>query len=179
MTDLLETPKHSLLWLYAFIILLALVLDFALKQWSLVSLSSGTLRPFITNIISLTLAFNTGAAWGLFSGATLPLALFRIVVGVAILVYVFRARPRPLLGIALSLICAGALGNGIDSLVDGKVTDMLYSHQLSALTQLLTQTRFPIFNLADVWVVSGVILIFLSSFGRKERQERVGDSVQP
>jgi signal peptidase II len=178
-TRALETPKRTSPWLYVLLVVVWFALDFALKQWSLASLVSGELRPFIANVISLTLTFNPGAAWGLFSGSSLPLAVFRIVVGVAVLAYLFRSRPKPVVSVALSLICAGALGNGIDSLVDGKVTDMLYSHQLSAVTNVLSRTSFPIFNLADVWVVSGVVLIFFVSFGRKGNAARAGKSVQP
>jgi signal peptidase II len=146
-------------------------LDFALKTWSLSNLSTETMRPFIPGVLSLPLTFNEGAAWGLFSGSTLPLSLFRIVVALVMIVYLVRSRPKPLVAWSLSLVSAGALGNGLESLVRGKVTDMLYSHQLSAITQALTQSSFPIFNLADVWVVAGVVLLFLASLKPRIRRD--------
>jgi signal peptidase II len=156
---------------YLSLMVVWLALDFALKTWSRNTLSTDIMRPFIPEVLSLTLAYNTGAAWGLFSGSTLPLALLRIAVGLGLVVYMFRSHPKPLSAVALSLVSARALGNGLENLVNGKVTDMLYSHQLSAITQVLNQGTFPIFNLADVWVVAGVLLLFLGSLQRRGRND--------
>jgi signal peptidase II len=161
--------QHRSAWPYLVLLVVWLSLDFALKSWSLANLSTETMRPFIPGVLSLPLTFNEGAAWGLFSGSTLPLSLFRSVVALAILVYLFRSHPRPSVALPLSLISAGALGNGLEGFLRGKVTDMLYSHQLSALTQALGQGTFPIFNLADVWVVTGVLLLLLGNVLRRER----------
>jgi signal peptidase II len=167
--NLLTQRRITPPWFYLVLTGIWLALDFALKSWSLANLSSETMRPFIPGVLSLPLSFNEGAAWGLFSGSTLPLSIFRIVVALAILIYVFRTRPEPFVGLPLSLISAGALGNGLESLLRGRVTDMLYSHQLSALTQALGQGTFPIFNLADVWVVTGVLLLLLGNVLRRDR----------
>jgi signal peptidase II len=161
-------------WFYLVLTGIWLALDFAFKSWALANLSTETMRPFVPGVLSLPLTFNKGAAWGLFSGSTLPLSIFRIVVAVAMLVYLFRSRPRRRVALPLSLISAGALGNGLESLVRGKVTDMLYSHQLSALTAALGQGSFPIFNLADVWVVTGVMLLLLGSVVRRGRNTASG-----
>ena len=41
------------------------------------------------------------------------------------------------------------------------MTDMLYSHTLSAVTRVLYGQDYPVFNLADVWVLWGVVLLLL------------------
>ena len=65
--------------------------------------------------------------------------------------------------LSLALIAGGALGNAYDGLTRGFVVDTLLSYTLSALHRPLFGTDFPIFNLADVGVVSGAILLLLGN----------------
>ena len=83
------------------------------------------------------------------------------------LMYLLRRPVPPLTGLALTLIASGALSNSIDGWRLGKVVDTLSSHTFSFVTRLLGQGSFPIFNLADVWVVSGVALLLLLSVRTK------------
>ncbi len=115
---------------------------------------------------------NRGAAWSLFHGNTPILTAIRFVVGVIILYYVWRNIKRlPLIGVvAFSLIVGGAFGNAIDGVFRGHVVDMLLSHWLTAIYKPIFGTVYPIFNIADVGVVSGVILLLISSlFASKPR----------
>lgn len=148
-------------WASLLPLLLWLGLDGWLKQWALNHLTVGQTQPLIPNFLSLTLAFNPGAAWSLFSGQGWLLVAIRLGVGLALVVYLWRAQLPFIRSLPLTLIAAGALSNGLDKLMDGTVVDMLDSHPLSALTQALYGQDYPIFNLADVWVVSGVILLLL------------------
>lgn len=143
---------------------LLLVADQLLKAWALANLKEGApVVPFIPGVISWWLTFNTGAAWSLFSGSALPLALGRLLVGLGILVYLFR-HPQPLApSVVLAMIAAGAIGNAIDGVRFGKVTDMIYSPALSAVTKAVNAGEFPIFNIADSCVVVGTILLVLLS----------------
>ena len=143
------------------------IADQLLKAWALAHLTEGQpVIPFIPGLISWVLTFNTGAAWSLFSGSALPLALGRLLVGLGILIYLFyRPQPRAL-GIVLAMIAAGAIGNAIDGFRLGKVTDMIYSPALSAVTRTFKAGEFPIFNIADSCVVLGTILLVLLSLRR-------------
>lgn len=134
--------------------------DQRLKGWALTELSSGqAVAPLVPGWIEWTLTFNTGAAWSLFSGLTLPLAIGRLLFGLGALAFLLL-RPQPLLPLtALSLIATGALGNAIDGLRAGRVTDMIASPALDHWSRLAGSDRFPVFNLADVFVVTGVILL--------------------
>lgn len=146
---------------------ICILLDQALKLWTVQTFAEGEFRDFIPGVLSLGLVYNTGAAWSLFSGAALPLAGLRLVIGAALLVYLVRRPVPPLTGVALTLIASGALSNSLDGWRLGKVVDTLSAHTFSAVTRLLGQGSFPIFNLADVWVVSGVALLMLLSFRSK------------
>lgn len=144
---------------------LLIVADQALKAWALSNLVQGQPAvPFIPGVIDWVLTFNTGAAWSLFSGSALPLALGRLAVGLGILAYVtFRPQTR-FVTVILSLISAGAIGNAIDGIRLGKVTDMIHSPALSAVTRALNAGDFPIFNIADSCVVGGTLLLLIATF---------------
>ncbi|GGJ45711.1 signal peptidase II [Deinococcus roseus] len=147
-------------------------LDQWLKAWSVTHLQPYVLKPLIENVLSLTLVYNTGAAWGMLGGATKILAVLRIVVGLGILVYLWREKPRGITFWSLVLISAGAVGNAIDGIRAGKVVDMFYSHQLSWITQKIQHQDFPIFNIADSCVVVGTILLIASSLFTKKPEPK-------
>lgn len=157
----------------ALIVFAALIaFDQWLKLWSVANLQPYVLKPLIENVLSLTLVYNTGAAWGMLGGATIILAILRLVVGFGILVYLWRDKPTGLTFWSLVLIATGAVGNAIDGLRIGKVVDMFYSHQLSWVTQKIHQQDFPIFNIADICVVSGTILLIAASLFAKKPEAK-------
>ncbi|MBB6099735.1 signal peptidase II [Deinobacterium chartae] len=144
-------------------IVLGVVLDQLLKVWAVSTFQEGEFRAFVGGFLSLGLIYNKGAAWGMLGGLTVVLAVVRICVGLWITFSLLRGKYGDIY-FPLSLIAAGALGNALDGFRLGKVVDPLMSHTLSNITQFLYGQDFPIFNLADVFVVSGVILVVLRSF---------------
>lgn len=119
-------------------------------------------KSFLADTIRLDYAENSGGFLGL--GESLPLkwrtALFTIActAGVAaMLTYVFVARMNPLQILALSLICAGGIGNLLDRwLCGGYVRDFLNLG--------LGPLRTGIFNLADAAMMAGCLLILYLHF---------------
>lgn len=141
------------------------VLDQLLKNWALGTLKLGDPAiPFIPGLMDWQLTFNTGAAWSMFSGSAKILALGRMLVGFGILGYLYYRPQNRFLSVVLSMIAAGAVGNAIDGLRSGRVTDMIHSPALSAVTKAINGTQFPIFNLADSCVVLGTLLLLAASF---------------
>ncbi|GGL14580.1 lipoprotein signal peptidase [Deinococcus radiotolerans] len=174
MPTLSDHPRRVPAWLPLLLAALLIVADQALKAWALANLQENApAQPFIPGLIDWVLVFNTGAAWSMFSGSAAPLALGRLLIGLGILVYLF-VRPQPrLLSVTLSMIAAGAIGNAIDGLRQGRVTDMIHSPVLSSVTQALNAGSFPIFNLADSCVVLGTILLVVASFIGDRRKPRI------
>lgn len=161
-------PRAFPVWVPLLIAALLVAADQALKAWALANLTYGADPiPFLPGLLEWQLTFNTGAAWSLFSGSAVPLALVRLLVGAGLLAYlVLRPSPR-LLSVLLAMIAAGAIGNSIDGLTQGRVTDMFHSPLLSAVTQALGAGHFPIFNVADMCVVFGTLLLVIVSFAQE------------
>lgn len=169
----LQNHKRAFpVWVPLLLTALLIAADQALKAWALANLQYGAPAiPFLPGVLEWQLTFNTGAAWSMFSGSAVPLAIARLAVGLGLLVYlVLRPQPR-LLSVLLSMIAAGAIGNTIDGLRFGKVTDMLHAPPLSAVTRALRAGDFPIFNIADSCVVVGTLLLVSISFMQEGRKK--------
>jgi signal peptidase II len=99
--------------------------------------------------LGLTLAHNKGVAFGLAGGAGIGLVLLTAA-ALALIAFVFSRDPeRSGMWIATGLLAGGALGNLIDRLAAGEVTDYI------------DIGSWPAFNLADVAITIGVLLMVL------------------
>jgi signal peptidase II len=145
------------------LIALILAADLALGAWARATLQPGQFQVVIPHVLALVLVYNTGAAWSSLSGQVNWLSLLRLLVGLALLIDLALRRRPASWQIGLALIAAGALGNAVDGLLHGRVTDLLYSDWLSWLTLHLYRQSFPVFNLADSALVAGVIWTLLLS----------------
>ena len=101
--------------------------------------------PGLQRWISVTYVVNTGAAFGLFPEQGGLFAIIALIVVVAILLY-YRYLPtyNLLVRVSLGLQLGGALGNLVDRIRYGHVIDFI------------DLKIWPVFNLADVWIVTGV-----------------------
>jgi len=93
---------------------------------------------------------NTGAAWGIFQDGTFVLAILSGIVTIGLIAFLLTMGDK-FAQLSLSIIIAGALGNFIDRIVFHKVTDFLDFY--------IFKYDFPIFNVADMCVVIGTILL--------------------
>ena len=116
----------------------------------------------IPGFLSLGHSFNKGAAWSLFWGQLGWLTALRFIVGIILIFYFLNAPITRWQRLALSLIASGAIANAIDGTFRSGVVDMLILQPLTAVYQSIFGNPFPIFNIADVGVVSGSILLMLS-----------------
>ncbi len=140
---------------------LLITLDQILKLWALENLSPVP-RPFLGDLLYLTLVKNTGAGFGLLQGQATLLGWLSLLVGGFLLYLLARRRYPRAWTLGLSLVAAGALGNGIDRLGRGWVVDYL---DLGTPIPLIA--NFPVFNLADVCVTLGAALLLLSPRRRR------------
>lgn len=119
--------------------------------------------------LELTRLHNTGAAFSLLAQAGGWQRWFFVglagTIGVAILwwLYTLPARGYPWLAIGLAIILGGAVGNGIDRLQHGYVVDFLHFHW--------NQAYFPAFNVADIAITSGAIMLVIDALMHRHRSK--------
>ena len=110
---------------------------------------------------------NSGIAFGLFSSATAAVIALTSVAVAWMLVFFARSGSRhPILPAALGLVIGGSLSNLIDRVRLGHVTDFL------------DFKYWPAFNLADTFIVIGVVILFFVLFfsDREPRRRRITDA---
>lgn len=115
---------------------------------------------------SLNYVENQGAAWGLFSGYTELLLLFRCVVIGILFLYLLSIKRSNSHYYPLLLIFSGACGNVIDYFLYGYVVDMFHF--------VFWGYSFPIFNVADSLITIGAIWFAALAF--VEKKEKVAHS---
>ena len=114
----------------------------------------------IKNFFYLTYINNDGAAFSILVGKRIFLILIAVLVIVMLIRYIKKNNIQNKLElVSLALIIGGSLGNLMDRLVRGYVIDFLDFK--------LFNYNFPIFNLADTFIVIGVFLLLLKEI-RKE-----------
>ena len=135
--------------LYTLVVLVLIGCDQLLKSWTVSHLELGQSTGFLPGFLQLTRVHNYGAAWSSFSGKTVLLVAVTAVLLVAVAYLLLRRIVRHPLGVAAALlILGGGVGNIIDRIANGYVVDMFD----------LLLFDYPVFNLADCFVVVGVIL---------------------
>lgn len=105
----------------------------------------------IDGVFRLRLSYNRGAAWGIFQGKMDFLSILSILGAIAILIFFIKipeGKRYTILRLLTVIVWSGTIGNLIDRLWFGKVTDFLYFELID----------FPIFNVADVYITVGMFI---------------------
>ncbi|MGY3751098.1 signal peptidase II [Vagococcus acidifermentans] len=138
--------------LYTIIVIITVALDQLLKFWVVrhIPLNETVFRN--NPIISLTHIQNDGAAWGMLSGKMWFFYIITLVVIVVLPVMIVKnLNESKWMTVGLSLILGGAIGNFIDRIRLNYVVDMFQFEFF----------QFPIFNLADAFLTTGVACVFI------------------
>lgn len=135
-----------------FLAIIVIIVDQITKQLILSSIEYGTSIKLINNFLYLNHSQNKGAAWGIFQGKV----VFLILVAILFLVYLIKMikEDKKLTGLnvlAYGLLLGGVFGNLADRIVMGYVVDFIEVHIFNYI--------FPIFNLADMAIVTGTFLM--------------------
>jgi len=150
----------------------------ALDQWSKwlveLHLPLHAAHPVVPGLLNLTHVRNTGVAFGFFSGgvAASVLAALGLLALVLVAAYfaVTHSHDRWLLT-ALSLVMGGAVGNLLDRLAAGAVTDFVDLH--------VATRHWPAFNVADSAITVGIALLVLDVFrARQQHQAKPRDGAE-
>ena len=122
--------------------------------------------PVINGFFYWTLCYNTGGAWSIFSNNTWLLALISMV-ALLFMIYTLIKSKNTMYDIAASIFMGGLVGNLIDRLFQGKVTDFL--------DFVIFGYDFPVFNVADICICVSAALILLAVL-KEDKQDGRKDS---
>jgi signal peptidase II len=152
---------------YLLISLAVLVLDQWTKWLVEVHLPHHTAHPLIPGFLNLTHVRNTGVAFGLFAtdhgGGSLLLVLLGLGALTAVGFYFwFTPSKDRILLTALALVVGGAIGNLIDRISSGAVTDFIDVY--------VGNHHWPSFNVADSAISVGIVLMAIDSFRPRHHQ---------
>lgn len=137
--------------MYVVFIAVLILIDQITKYIVSIQLQNGREIDIIKNIFSLSYVENRGIAFGMMQGGRWFFVIFTILILLAYIYYynkVLKYKKDIFYNISLILIVSGAIGNFIDRVHLGYVIDFLYFKLIN----------FPVFNLADIYVVIGAIL---------------------
>jgi signal peptidase II len=174
-TDDTATKLDSAKWkIFAIVSVLSLIADQATKIWARGSLPvspkgcaipadfiartcHGDAKPVIDGYWEWRLSMNPGSAFGLFSSQGFARVMLSVVgigaVGGMVWMLKKSRTDQKILHWALALVAGGAVGNLIDRIYYGVVTDfVLWKYQTH---------EWPVFNVADIVLVVGVGLMFI------------------
>ena len=182
-----SAPANRKWTVFSVIAALSLIADQATKIWARASLPVhpdgctipdaivagkcvGMPKTVIDGFWDWRLSMNPGSAFGLFSsqnGARVFLSIVGIAAVGGMLWMLRKARPdQRILHWALALVAGGAVGNLIDRIYFGVVTDFVLWHY--------EHHEWPVFNVADVVLVAGVALMFIDiqKEGRRDKADK-------
>lgn len=122
--------------------------------WDLILkfLSDGKSLPAINGIFNIYSTHNTGGAWSIFSNSTIFLIVVTIIFIVAIIIFNYNLNKKNYFyAISMGLLLSGAVCNLFDRIKYGYVRDFIN----------LEFINFPVFNIADIAITVGVILLVI------------------
>ena len=136
--------------------ILVILVDFFSKYMVSKLMTVNETINLIDNFFRITYVKNTGAAFSIFSNNTILVIIISVVIIGFLLFYIYKHKGNNKLeNVSYAFILGGAIGNLIDRLVYGYVIDFLDFEILSY--------DAPIFNLADTFIVIGVILFLINT----------------
>ena len=154
---------------YAILTVLLVLGDQAVKLAVRAGIPLGSSIPFIPHVLDLTYVQNTGAAFSILRTHTWLLTLISAAVVLVMCALIVKGFFKNALGRwSAALVLAGGVGNLIDRVVFGFVTDMFQT----------TFMDFAVFNVADCCITVGVPLLFLYVWvyvGKDEKKEGEAD----
>ena len=140
------------------VIILGIVLDQIVKMAIVKNLRLSEQKSVINGILSLTHLRNNGAAWSILEGQQWFFVLTTVIVLAVAIWFWLKNLSKNWDAIGLTLIISGALGNFIDRVRQGYVVDMF---QLDFI-------NFPIFNVADILLSIGFVVLFIGILIEKD-----------
>ena len=114
----------------------------------------------IPNFFAITKVYNTGVSFSMLSGQQLFIILLSIIIFIVLIIYQKRFKNSLRIAITFGLIYGGIIGNLINRIFLGYVIDFLDFK--------IINYDYPVFNLADTFIVIGVLLLILAIYKKED-----------
>lgn len=188
----------KVLFVSLFVVIVDQISKLAVKGFSLPLLNlhfngmlAGQRIPLLGDFFNITFVENPGIAFGINFGITFKIlvSLFSLLAGIFLLIYLYRNRYKPLaFRLAVALILGGAIGNlfdrvfygviyGYGPLFYGKVVDF-FNIKLFDLFIFDRIFGSYVFNVADLAVTSGVVLLLYSLNKQRESESQPASIIE-
>lgn len=159
-----QRPVNMVFW--SIFVVIGVLLDFGTKYAAEHLLLYGQSVPVFEGF-NWTLAYNPGSAFSFLAdqGGWQRWFFIGITIVISIVLFIWIKRTTPvekILRLGLACVLVGAIGNFIDRVFLGHVIDFIHVY--------FGARHFPIFNVADIFVTTGVGFIIISSFIEKKRK---------
>lgn len=118
----------------------------------------------IKNFFYITVAHNTGGAWSILNNHSYIFIIASIMALVLLIKFMFSFKSNTRNNIAFAFTCAGIMSNLADRLFLGHVRDFLDFK--------IFNYDYPIFNIADIAIVVGVILLIIAIIKGEDKLEK-------
>jgi signal peptidase II len=141
------------------IVAAVLIVDRLTKHAVVTGIPVGDVHKFLPGV-NLVDVHNTGVAFGFFAGGGAIVLILTLTALTALVVYFLLRPTRPGLWIPTGLLVGGAVGNLIDRLINGWVTDFI------------KLPLWPAFNVSDMAITFGVLALLYVLEGSPSRRER-------
>lgn len=143
--------KNKKILFIVFIILISICIDQIVKQVIIKNILNSSIE-IINGVLNFTYVENTGGAYGIGSNNILMFIIINIIILGILMKFAISKREEidTISLIAISLIIAGGMGNLIDRVARGYVVDFVDINPV---------LKYPVFNIADIFVVTGCIVI--------------------
>ena len=134
--------------------MITLIIDQISKLLATIFLDLNTPKMIINNFFYLNLCHNTGIAWSLLNNKRILIIILTIIALIIIIRYIKSFKNNIRNTISFGLLIGGLLGNLIDRTFYGYVIDFLDFY--------IFKYDYPVFNLADIFIVISILLLIIS-----------------
>lgn len=145
--------------------ILVLMIDIITKQIVINFMIEHQSISIIKDFFSITYAKNTGVAFSFLEGKVPLIIIMTTIIIFIILKYIKSTSPNKIESICYGFLLGGAIGNLLDRIIYGYVIDFLDFN--------IFGYSYPIFNLADTFIVIGIIILIIFSFIESRNKNEV------
>lgn len=141
-----------------------LIIDQLTKIIAIDNLKDGNTINIVGDFVNLTYVENYGAGFGILQNARWLFIIVTIAIIIAMIYFAKTNKNNTMLKISVYILLGGAIGNLVDRILRGYVVDFI-DIRFGELYD------FPVFNIADIAVVIGAILLAVAIFKQEKEKE--------